>query len=80
MIRAIGFCKDKIFLCTRGRNQVIFWDSEKKLENKFNINYVKSNWNNPVKIISYNDNVYFADKENDRVVGYNIVAKKIFGI
>lgn len=80
VIRAIGFCKDKIFLGTRGRNQVIFWDSEKKLENKFNINYVKSNWNNPVKIISYNDNVYFADKENDRVVGYNIVAKKIFGI
>lgn len=78
VLRAIGFNKEKIFLCTRGKKQVIFFETENELKSKAKLNYIEDNWNHPVKIISYKDNVYFADKENDRIVGYNTITKKIF--
>jgi hypothetical protein len=78
VLRAIGFNKEKIFLCTRGKKQVIFFETENELKSRAKLNYIEDNWNNPVKIISYKDNIYFADKENDRIVGYNTITKKIF--
>lgn len=77
VLRAIGFCKNKIFICTRGKNQVLFSNSERDLSNN-KIEFIKENWNHPVKVVSFKDSVYFADKENDRVLFYNTISKKIF--
>lgn len=78
VIRAIGFNKDKVFLCTRGAKQVIYFDSENDLLNQDKIKYLDDNWNHPVKIMSYNDIVYIVDKENDRIVAYNTNTRKTF--
>ena len=70
VIRAIKFDKENLlYIFTRSKDSIKIYDLKKNLFKKKLFHNL--NFRNPTSMVDYKDNIYIADKENNRVVKVN---------